>query len=239
MGTPRPGANIPYSVELCGGTHVRRTGDIGIFKIVSEGAVSAGIRRITALTGANVDAYLAAQMQDAQGRMEKLKLEIIEREDKLKALGDENKIVWKDDDEDNMIAHRKMLDKRLSDFRLKNAAQSASVDDATDVGGIKFLSQILPGFPAKDLKPMADDMTKKLGSGVVVLIATEEGKASIVVAVTKDLTDKISAVDLVKVGAAALGGSGGGGRPDMAQAGGPNIEAANDAMDVIAKTLAK
>ena len=89
------------------------------------------------------------------------------------------------------------------------------------------------------MKPMADDMTKKLGSGVVALIATEEGKASIVVAVTKDLTDRISAVDLVKIGSEALGGSGGGGRPDMAQAGGPNPAAANDAVAKIEKGLAK
>ena len=131
-----------------------------------------------------------------------------------------------------------MLDKLIGDARRRNATQSASEDQEKNIGGVKFLAKILPGFPAKDLKPMADDMTKKMGSGVVALIATEEGKASIVVAVTKDLTAKINAVDLVKAAAEAMGGSGGGGRPDMAQAGGPNPAAANDAIGKIEKKIA-
>ena len=239
MGTPRSaGSNIAYSVELCGGTHVKRTGDIGMFKIIGESALSSGVRRVTALTGKNVDEYLASQTKERNDRMEKLKSEILERETELKGLGEKNLIAYKNDDEENLIAHRKMLDKQISDTRRKNATQSTSDDTAKDVGGVKFLSKVLPDFPAKDLKPMADDMTKKLGSGVVVLISTEEGKASLVVAVTKDLTAKISAVDLVKVGAAALGGSGGGGRPDMAQAGGPNAGAANDAVSAIEQKIA-
>ncbi|PZO82915.1 MAG: alanine--tRNA ligase, partial [Micavibrio aeruginosavorus] len=133
----------------------------------------------------------------------------------------------------SLVDDKKKLEQEVANLRRQLATGgggSSANDDIKDVGGVKFLAKVLPGFPAKDLKPMADDMTKKLGSGVVALIATEEGKASIVVAVTKDLTDKISAVDLVKAGAAALGGSGGGGRPDMAQAGGPNADAANDAI---------
>lgn len=239
MGRQRPGQNIPYSVELCGGTHVKRTGDIGKFKIVSEGAVSAGIRRITALTGNRVDEYVESQSQEHQERINKLKAEIAERENELKSLGEENTVSCKNDDEENLIAHRKMLDKQIGDVRRRNATQSASADQEKDIGGVKFLGKILPGFPAKDLKPMADEMKLKLGSGVVALIATEDGKASIVVAVTKDLTDRINAVDLVRAGAEAMGGSGGGGRPDMAQAGGPNTSAANDAIADIEKKLAK
>lgn len=240
MGTPRtPGSNIPYSVELCGGTHVGRTGDIGKFKIISEGAVSAGIRRLVALTGQRVDEYLDNQTQAAQDRIEKLKAEITERENELKSLGEKNLVQCQKEDEDDLIAHRKMLEKQIGDVRRRNATQSTSTDEAKAIAGVKFLAKILPGFPAKDLKPMAEDMTKKLGSGVVALIATEEGKASVVVAVTKDLTAKISAVDLVKAASEALGGSGGGGRPDMAQAGGPNPAAANDAVAKIETVLVK
>ncbi len=224
MGTPRAaGSNIPYSVELCGGTHVKRTGEIGIFKIVSEGAVSAGIRRIEALTGENALRYFEEQerrVNDVAAALKSAPADIVAR---VKSLADE----------------KKKLEQEISTLRKQLATGGGSAnDDVKDIGGVKFLAKILPGFPAKDLKPMAEDMTKKLGSGVVALIATEEGKASIVVAVTKDLTAKISAVDLVKAGAEALGGSGGGGRPDMAQAGGPNAAAANDAVAKIAGKVA-
>jgi alanyl-tRNA synthetase len=135
---------------------------------------------------------------------------------------------------------KKKMEQEISNLRrqLATGGGNSANDDVKDIAGVKFLAKVLPDFPAKDLKPMADDMTKKLGSGVVVLIATESDKASIVVAVTKDLTDKINAVDLVKVGAAALGGAGGGGRPDMAQAGGPNPSAANDALAQIESKMA-
>jgi alanyl-tRNA synthetase len=133
--------------------------------------------------------------------------------------------------------------KEVSDLRRQlamagPATASDGAGDVRDIGGIKFTGRVLKDFPAKDLKPMADDLKKKLGSGVIVLVATSEGKASIVVGVTDDLTKKVSAVELVKIGAEALGGSGGGGRPDMAQAGGPNTEAANDAVKAIEKALA-
>ncbi|PZQ44494.1 MAG: alanine--tRNA ligase [Micavibrio aeruginosavorus] len=239
MGTPRhAGSNIAYSVELCGGTHVKRTGDIGAFKIIGEGAVSAGIRRVTALTGKRVQEYEAAQAQGTREKLEKLHAEIEKLRAEFKALGGDDSAKLPQDEE-ALSAHIKTLQKQISEKRRANAAQSASGDAAKDVGGVKLLAKVLPGFPAKDLKPMADDMTKTLGSGVVVLIATEEGKASIVVAVTKDLTASINAVDLVKAAAEAMGGSGGGGRPDMAQAGGPNPAAANDAVGVIEKKLVK
>jgi alanyl-tRNA synthetase len=225
MGTPRSaGSNIPYSVELCGGTHVKRTGDIGAFKIIGESAVSAGVRRIEAVVG---KAFMNL-VQEKEGlvaeMMTTLKAPSSDLPARVKALVDE----------------KKKLEQEISNLRKQLATGGSSAnDDVKDIGGVKFLAKVLADFPAKDLKPMADDMTKKLGSGVVALIATEEGKASIVVAVTKDLTSKISAVDLVKIGSAALGGAGGGGRPDMAQAGGPNADAANDAVTQIEGALAK
>jgi alanyl-tRNA synthetase len=225
MGTPRGnGSNIPYSVELCGGTHVKRTGEIGIFKIVSEGAVSAGIRRIEALTGENALKYFEEQESRVNEIAAMLKSAPSEITARVKTLADE----------------KKKMEQEISNLRrqLATGGGNSANDDVKNIAGVKFLAKVLPDFPAKDLKPMADDMTKKLGSGVVVLIATESDKASIVVAVTKDLTDKINAVDLVKVGAAALGGAGGGGRPDMAQAGGPNPSAANDALAQIESKMA-
>ena len=224
MGTQSPGKNHPFSVELCGGTHVRRTGDIGMFKIVSEGAVSAGVRRVEALTGENALRYFEEQEGRVHDIAALLKTSPADVTARVKALADE----------------KKKLEAEISNLRrqLATGGGASANDDVKDVGGVKFLAKILPGFPAKDLKPMAEDMSKKLGSGVVALIATEDGKASVVVAVSKDLTAKISAVDLVKAAAVAMGGSGGGGRPDMAQAGGPNAAAANDAMGKIAQSLA-
>jgi alanyl-tRNA synthetase len=225
MGTPRSaGSNIPYSVELCGGTHVKRTGDIGAFKIIGESAVSAGIRRVEAIVGKALMEHIHEKEALITDVMTTLKAAPGDIPARVKALIDD----------------KKKLEQEVSNLRrqLATGGGSSANDDVKDIAGVKFLAKVLPGFPAKDLKPMADDMTKKLGSGVIVLIATEEGKASIVVAVTKDLTAKISAVDLVKTGAAALGGSGGGGRPDMAQAGGPNAIAANDALAAIEKQIA-
>ena len=227
MGTTKAGANKPFSVELCGGTHVKRTGDIGLLKIISESALSSGIRRVEALTGANALRYFEQQDQTLQQVAGALKASPAEVLDRVKTLSDE----------------KRKLEKEVSDLRrqLAMAGPASSSDgagDVRDIGGIKFTGRVLKDFPAKDLKPMADDLKKKLGSGVIVLVATSEGKASIVVGVTDDLTKKVSAVELVKIGAEALGGSGGGGRPDMAQAGGPNTEAANDALKAIEKALA-
>ncbi len=227
MGTPRnAGSNIPYSVELCGGTHVKRTGDIGAFKIVGESAVSAGIRRIEAIVGKAFMAHVHEKEAMVLDVMATLKAAPSDIPARVKALVDD----------------KKKMEQEISNLRRQLASGgggASSGSEAKDVGGVQFLGKILPGFPAKDLKPMADEMKLKLGSGVVALIATEDGKASIVVAVTKDLTDRINAVDLVRAGAEAMGGSGGGGRPDMAQAGGPNTAAANDAIADIEKKLAK
>ena len=219
MGTEIAGQNKPYSVELCGGTHVNRTGDIGLFKIISESAVSAGIRRIEALTGANALKYLEDQEEALLQTAQLLKSSPAEVKNRVKALSDE----------------KKKLEQEVANLRkqLATGGSASSNDDVKEINGVKFIGKVLEGFPAKDLKGMADDLKKKLGSGVVALIATDDGKVSIVVGVTKDLTDKINAVDLVKLGAEALGGKGGGGRPDMAQAGGSNPAAANDAVSII------
>jgi alanyl-tRNA synthetase len=226
MGRQRPGANIPYSVELCGGTHVKRTGDIGMFKIVSESAVSAGVRRIEAIVGK----ALLDNIREKEGMI----LDVMQT---LKAAPSDILARVK-----SLVEDKKKLEQEISNLRRQLASGgggTSSAVESKDIGGVKFLGKILPGFPAKDLKPMADEMMKKLGSGVVALIATEDGKASIVVAVTKDLTDRVSAVDLVRAGAEAMGGAGGGGRSDMAQAGGPNPDAANDAIGKIEKVLSK
>ncbi len=226
MGTQAPGAAKVFSVELCGGTHVRRTGDIGLFKIVSEGAVSAGIRRVEALTGANALRYLEEQEQIVHNAASLMKAAPSDVLPRLKTLMDE----------------KKKLEQELSNLRRQVAtgggAGAGTGPVIKEIGGIKFTARVLEGFPARDLKPMVDDLKKKLGSGIVALIATDDGKASIVVGVTDDLAKTYSAVDLVKVGAEAMGGKGGGGRPDMAQAGGPNGAAANDAVAAIEKALA-
>lgn len=231
--------NQAYSVELCGGTHVKRTGEIGKFKIISEGAVSSGIRRVEAITGERVDQYETQKNQAEKEQLEKLNADYKNLLNELKSLGGKAEEV-KLSNAEAITKENKKLQKQISDLRLKKATESvaANEDDIKDFGGIKFIGKVLENFPAKDLKPMADDFKKKIGSGVVALIATDEGKASIVVAVTSDLTDRINAVDLVKLGAEALGGKGGGGRPDMAQAGGSNPEAANDAVRKISDSFA-
>ncbi len=216
----------PFSVELCGGTHVKRTGDIGLFKIVSEESLSSGIRRVEAVTGANALAYLDKQAERLYATAGVLKAAPADVPERVKAL----------------IAERKQLEKEVSKLRKQVAmgggSGGASNDDIKEINGMKFTSRVLAGFPAKDLKPMADDLKAKLGSGVIVLIATGEGKASIVVGVTDDLTKKVSAVDLVRIGSEVMGGKGGGGRPDMAQAGGPDEAAAPKAVAAIEEKLA-
>jgi alanyl-tRNA synthetase len=136
-----------------------------------------------------------------------------------------------------LLKDNKRLQKAISDARQSQGAQTSD-DDIKEIGGTKFIGKVLEGFPPQDLKPMADALKAQIGSGVVALVATNDGKASIVVGVTDDLTASINAVDLVRIGSAALGGKGGGGRPDMAQAGGPNAAAANDGVTAIEGALA-
>jgi alanyl-tRNA synthetase len=140
-----------------------------------------------------------------------------------------------------LLEERKRLDREMGELRRKLASgggNGGAAQEVRDIAGLKFAARVLEGIPAKDLKPLADDLKKQIGSGVVVLVAVNEGKASLVVGVTEDATGKASAVDLVKVGSAALGGKGGGGRPDMAQAGGPDGAAAPKAIEAIEAALA-
>ena len=227
--------NKQFSVELCGGTHAKSTGEIGKFKITSEGALSAGIRRVEAVTGARVDAYEQQKSAAAQEALEKLLADNTALREEFAALG--GKIEeGAPQTQDEIIKQNKTLQKQISDLRRAQGAKTGD-DEIKDIGGLKYVGKVLDGFPPKDLKPMADDLKKQIGSGVVALVATNDGKASIVVAVTEDLTGTHNAVDLVKIGSEALGGKGGGGRPDMAQAGGPNPDAANDAVAQIENAL--
>jgi alanyl-tRNA synthetase len=236
MGVGESGAkaNKAWSVELCGGTHVTRTGDIGLVKIVAESASSAGVRRIEALTAEGAREYLASQdarMRELAGVLRTRPDDVVER---VKALLDE----------------RKQLERQLADAKRQLALGGGAVrhngkeaDGAAApiraVGDIKLLARSVQGLNPKDLRGLVDDGKKQVGSGVVAIVGiTEDGKAGLAVGVTEDLTKRISAVDLVRAGAEALGGKGGGGRPDMAQAGGPDGSKAEAALAAIEARLA-
>jgi alanyl-tRNA synthetase len=214
-----------YSVELCGGTHALRTGDIGLFRIVGEGAVSAGVRRIEAVAGNAAEEHVRHQIDLLNQAAAVMKVRAEDLPTRLQAL----------------IDGQRKIERELSDARkalaMAGGGGAAAADEVRQVGGVKMIGRVLNGVPGKDLKGMADDYKKKLGSGVVALIGVEDGKASAVVGVTDDLSKKLSAVELVKAGVAALGGKGGGGRPDMAQGGGPDAAKAPDALKAIEAAL--
>ncbi|MBB3382163.1 MULTISPECIES: alanine--tRNA ligase [unclassified Rhizobium] len=216
----------PYSVELCGGTHVSATGQIGLVRILGESAVGAGVRRIEAVTGESARDYLAEQDDRVKSLASTLKVQPAEVVSRVESLMDE----------------RRKLERELADAKRKLAmggSQGGSADAVREVNGVKFLGKPVSGVDPKDLKGMADEAKASLGSGVVTLIGvSDDGKASAVVAVTEDLVGRFSAVDLVRVASAALGGKGGGGRPDMAQAGGPDGAKADEAIEAIAAALA-
>lgn len=215
-----------FSVELCGGTHVRRTGDIGAFKIVAESAVAAGVRRIEALTGTRAIAYLAEQEQRLQHIAATLKVAPQEATERVAALVDE----------------KRKLEREVGELRrqvaLAGGGGQAAVEAPREVGGVSLITRVLHDLPAKDLKPMADQLRQQMPSGVIVLLSGAEGKVSLVVSVSPDLLGKVSAVDLVRAGAEAVGGKGGGGRPDMAQAGGSDVAAMPKAVTAIEQALA-
>lgn len=217
-----------WSVELCGGTHVKNTGEIGAFRIVSESGVSSGVRRIQAVVGAEAEA-LAERENALLGQLAaQLKANPLELPERLQKLLTENQ---------ELRTELGSLRKKIAMGGMGGGA--ASNDSVEQAGGFKFLSKIFDDLPAKDLKPLADQFKQQLGSGVVVLLTKAEGRASLVVGVTDDVTAKVSAVDLVRIGAEALGGKGGGGRADMAQAGGTDMDAAPEAMAQIKAHLAK
>ncbi|MBX5063789.1 alanine--tRNA ligase [Rhizobium lentis] len=228
MGTGLHGAKAgkPYSTELCGGTHVSATGQIGLVRILGESAVGAGVRRLEAVTGESAREYLAEQDERVKTLAASLKVQPSEVLSRVEALIDE----------------RRRLERELADAKRKLAmggGQGGSGDAVREVAGVKFLGKSISGVDPKDLKGLADDGKTSIGSGIVTLIGvSEDGKASAVVAVTPDLVDRFSAVDLVRVASAALGGKGGGGRPDMAQAGGPDGARAEEALEAVASALA-
>jgi alanyl-tRNA synthetase len=209
-----------YSVELCGGTHVRALGDIQLFKIISESAVSSGVRRIEALTGEAARQWLS------------------ERDMKLREAADEvpARIA-------SLVEDRKRLERELADAKkaLAMGGGSAKAEGAApeQVNGHKFLGQVVEGLDPKGLRSEVDGMKKRLGSGIAALVAVTDGRASVAVGVTDDLAGQVSAVDLVKAAVATLGGQGGGGRPDMAQGGGPDGSKAKDALDAVRHALEK
>jgi alanyl-tRNA synthetase len=216
----------PFSVELCGGTHVKRTGDIGLLHIVAESAVGAGVRRIEAVAGEAAADYFRAQESLLRAAADALKVQPAEVPGRLAAL----------------LEDRRKLERELAEVRQKLAtggtAGAGGAAEVREINGVRFVPRLLDGVPARDLKPMADVIKKNIQSGVVALVSVEEGRASLVVGVTDDLVKNVSAVDLVRAGAAALGGKGGGGRPDMAQAGGPDGAKAPDALQAIETALA-
>jgi alanyl-tRNA synthetase len=219
-------AGKAYSIELCGGTHVAATGQIGLIRVLGESAVGAGVRRVEAVTGDSAREYLAEQDERVKSLAASLKVQPGEVLSRVEALIDE----------------RRKLERELADAKRKLAmggGQGGSADAVRDVAGVKFLGKAISGVDPKDLKGLADDGKASLGSGIVTLIGvSEDGKASAVVAVTEDLVGRFSAVDLVRVASAALGGKGGGGRPDMAQAGGPDGSKADEAIEAVAVALA-
>ena len=220
---------LGWSVELCGGTHVKRTGDIGLISVLGDSAVSSGVRRIEALTGHHARHHANDTIQLAKTAAGELRTTLDDMPARIAALMDE----------------RKKLERELSEARKKlamgggaGASAAASNAGVRDIGGIKLMARTVEGIEIKDLKNLADQGKKQLGSGVVALVATsEDGKASVVVGVTPDLVSRFSAVDLVRKASEVLGGKGGGGKPDMAQAGGPDGAKAGAALDAIAAAM--
>jgi alanyl-tRNA synthetase len=221
MGRNKDGERPIYSLELCGGTHVGRTGDIGLIKILSDSASSAGVRRMEALAGEAARHYLNEQDKRVAELASVLKASPGDLVARVSQLVDE----------------RRKLERELSEAKKALAMGGGSAGAASDietVNQIKLMTRVVKGVSPQDLKPMADEGKKSVGSGIVVLVAvSDDGKGACVVAVTDDLVGKYNAVDLVRLGSAAMGGKGGGGRPDMAQAGGPDGAKADEAVAVI------
>ena len=220
----RDGQKI-YSLELCGGTHVNATGDIGLFKVVSEGAVSSGVRRVEALTGEAARVYLAS-------RDEKLR----EAAAALKSSPDEVPARVA-----QLVEDRRRLERELADAKKALAlggGGGAAPAGPEQVGGVNFVGQVVDGLDPKGLRGAVDETKQRIGSGVAMIVAVNEGRASVAVGVTDDLTARLNAVDLLKQAVAALGGQGGGGRPDMAQGGGPDGDKGDAAVAAVKTAIA-
>jgi alanyl-tRNA synthetase len=212
---------------LCGGTHVNALGDIGLFKVVGEGAVSSGIRRVEALTGEAARAYLNARDERLREAATALKTTPDEVPARVVALLDE----------------RRRLERELAEAKKALAmggGSGAAAAGPEQVGGIPFIGQVLEDFDAKGLRGAVDDARQRLGgSGIAAMVAVNDGRASVAVGVSEDLKGRYNAVELLRLAVAVLGGQGGGGRPDMAQGGGPDGGKAADAIDAIRKALAE
>lgn len=210
-----------YSIELCGGTHVDRTGEIGLFRIVSEGAVSAGVRRVEAVTGAAALAQVAETERRLAEAATALRVNPAEVPERVQAL----------------LEERRRLERQVAELQRKLATGGGAAE-AEAVGDVTLAARNLGDVPPRELKGLADAIGKQIGSGVVALVSTAEGKASIVVGVSPDLAGRFNAVELVRAASAAVGGKGGGGRPDLAQAGGPDASRADEALAAVRAALA-
>ncbi|MFT4076444.1 MAG: alanine--tRNA ligase [Asticcacaulis sp.] len=207
-----------YSVELCGGTHVSRTGDIALFKIISEGGVAAGIRRIEAFTGEAARQYLLGQAGVAQSLADQFKVPVAQVEARVEAL----------------IAERKRLEKELSEAKRALAVGGGgAASGPEEINGTKVIARVLEGVGGKDLRPLAEDFKKSVGSGIVALVGKLDGKAAVTVAVTPDLTGKYNAAELAKAAVIAMGGQGAGGKPDFAQGGAPDDSKADEGLAAV------
>ncbi|WP_102324615.1 alanine--tRNA ligase [Komagataeibacter saccharivorans] len=220
MGGPEEG-RAGWSIELCGGTHVRRTGDIGLFRITSESGVSSGVRRIEAVTGRAAENATVATEERLNQIAAMLRVPPAEAPERLAVV----------------LEERKVMERQISDLQRKLASGSQAASSIEDINGIKLDARNVGELPPKELKPLADSLRTEIGSGVVVLISTADGKGSIVVAATPDLAERVDAVTLVRVASAAMDGKGGGGRRDMAQAGGPDITKVDAALDAVRAAL--
>jgi len=212
-----------YSVELCGGTHVSRTGDIGLFKVVSEGGIAAGIRRIEALTGDAARKWLEGQAGVATSLAEKFKVPVTEVAARVEALE----------------GQRKALEKALADAKkaLALGGGGAAASGPEDVGGVAFIGRVLDGVGGKDLRGLVEDFKKQVGTGVVALVGVSDGKAAVAVAVTADLVGRFNAAELAKAAVIAMGGQGAGGKPDFAQGGAPDDSKAAEGVTAVKAAL--
>ncbi|WP_119391228.1 alanine--tRNA ligase [Taklimakanibacter lacteus] len=215
-----------YSLELCGGTHVARTGDVGIIKIISESASAAGVRRIEALAGEAARRYLDTQDKRVHAAASVLRVTPSDVVQRIETLLDE----------------RKKLERELAEAKKQLALGGGPArgdEGISEAGGVKLMARVIKGINPKDMKSLVDDGKAKIGSGVVALVGlNDEGRAGLIVGVTQDLTMRFNAVELVRIGSEVLGGKGGGGRPDMAQAGGPDASKAEAALQAIRDAVA-
>jgi alanyl-tRNA synthetase len=216
-----------YSVELCGGTHVARTGDIALFKVVQEQGVAAGVRRIEALTGESARRYLLDQAGVAKGLADQFKVPVSEVPARVATLE----------------AQRRQLEKELGDAKRQLAmggggSGGAAAAGPEEIGGVQVLARIMDGVGGKDLRPIAEEFKKQLPDGVIALVGSAEGKGAVAVAVTGAAQARFSAVELARAAVAAMGGQGAGGRPDFAQGGAPDGAKAAEGLAAIKAALA-